>query len=336
MAKVLVEVKRLKKYFEVGGGLFTKPKIVRAVDGVDMVINEGETMGLVGESGCGKTTMGRCLLNLITPTAGEVIFEGENLFKEYNGKVKLVPSKKQMQKIRRKMQIVFQDPQASLNQRMIVKKVLREPFIIHGLQKKVKMKERVKELLELVGLSEQHKERYPHEFSGGQRQRIGIARALALNPKFIVCDEPVSALDVSVSAQILNLLIDLRKKLDLTYLFIAHDLSVVKHISDHVSVMYVGKIVERGTIAEVFDSAAHPYTVALLSAVPIPDPTLKRKRIILKGDIPSPINPPPGCRFHTRCPIKREICEKEEPELKKLGGTHYVACHFPVEGSLPV
>ena len=336
MAKPLVEIKGLKKYFEVGGGLFTKPKIVRAVDGVDMVINEGETMGLVGESGCGKTTLGRCLLNLITPTAGDVIFDGEPLFKEHDGKVKLVPGKKEMQKIRRKMQIVFQDPQASLNQRMIVKKVLREPFIIHGLKRKVKMKERVKELLELVGLSEPHKERYPHEFSGGQRQRIGIARALALNPKFIVCDEPISALDVSVSAQILNLLIDLRKKLDLTYLFIAHDLSVVKHISDHVSVMYVGKIVERGTIEEVFDSAAHPYTVALLSAVPIPDPTIKRKRIILKGDIPSPISPPPGCRFHTRCPIKREICEKEEPELKLISGTHYVACHFPVEGSLPI
>ncbi len=336
MARPLVEIKGLKKYFEVGGGIFTKPKIVHAVDGVDMVINQGETMGLVGESGCGKTTLGRCLINLITRTAGEVIFDGEPLFKEYDGKVKLVPRKKEMQKIRRKMQIVFQDPQASLNQRMIVKKVLREPFIIHGLQKKVKMKERVKELLELVGLSEQHKERYPHEFSGGQRQRIGIARALALDPKFIVCDEPISALDVSVSAQILNLLIDLKKKLDLTYLFIAHDLSVVKHISDHVSVMYVGKIVERGTIGEVFDSAAHPYTVALLSAVPIPDPTIKRKRIILKGDIPSPINPPLGCRFHTRCPIKREICEKEEPELKLIGGTHYVACHFPVEGSLPV
>jgi len=318
---VLLKVKNLKKYFPVRGGILSKIiGYVQAVDEISFNIKEGETLGLVGESGCGKTTTGRTIIRLLEPTAGEVDFKGENVFKL---------SKEELRKARRNIQIIFQDPFGSLNPRMTVGEIVGESLIIHKIAKNKKEKEeRVKELLETVGLNAGHTRRYPHEFSGGQRQRIGIARALALNPKLIICDEPVSALDVSIQAQVMNLLEDLQEKFNLTYLFIAHDLSVVKHISDRVAVMYLGKIVELSSTSELYDNTQHPYTEALLSAVPIPDPTLKRQRIVLEGDVPSPFKPPVGCRFHPRCKYVKPICSQEEPELIDIGNGHFVACHF--------
>lgn len=323
---VLLRVNRLKKYFPVRRGVFRRiVGWVKAVDEVDFFIRQGETLGLVGESGCGKTTCARTILRLIEPTSGEVWFRSKQL----NREVDVVHAdKKTMKLLRREMQIIFQDPYSSLNPRMTVGDIIGEPLVVHGLAKGKALRERVAELLEAVGLKPEHMRRYPHEFSGGQRQRIGIARALALNPQLVVCDEPVSALDVSIQAQILNLLEDLQDQFGLTYLFVAHDLSVVKHISDRVAVMYLGKIVELAETEELFLRPRHPYTEALLSAVPVPDPDYQAERIILQGDVPSPVNPPKGCRFHPRCLYAKDICSKETPELTDLGGEHYVACHF--------
>jgi oligopeptide transport system ATP-binding protein len=322
-SETLIEVKDLKMYFPVTKGIVLRRKVgdVKAVDGLTFSIRKGETLGLVGESGCGKSTTGRALIQLYKPTTGEVIFHGTDL-------TKLPPE--QMRQMRRKVQMIFQDPYASLNPRMTVGDIIAEPIMVHNLRKgKEEVRERVQELLKLVGLNPYFINRYPHEFSGGQRQRIGIARALAVEPEFVVCDEPVSALDVSIQAQILNLLEDLQNQLGLTYLFIAHGLAAVKHISDRVAVMYLGKIVEIAAGSQLYHAPTHPYTQALLSAVPIPDPDLERTRarIILTGDVPSPLNPPSGCRFHTRCPIATEHCKQEEPELKDIGGGHMVSCH---------
>ena len=329
---VLLRVNRLKKYFPVRRGVFRRiVGWVKAVDEVDFFIRMGETLGLVGESGCGKTTCARTILRLIEPTSGEVWFRSKQLGKEVNV---VKADKKTMKLLRREMQIIFQDPYSSLNPRMTVGDIIGEPLIVHGLAKGKALRERVAELLEAVGLKPEHMRRYPHEFSGGQRQRIGIARALALNPQLIVCDEPVSALDVSIQAQILNLLEDLQDQFGLTYLFVAHDLSVVKHISDRVAVMYLGKIVELAETEELVLRPKHPYTEALLSAVPVPDPDYQAERIILQGDVPSPVNPPKGCRFHPRCSYAKDICGKEMPELADLGGEHFVACHFARELSL--
>jgi len=319
---VLLEVKNLKKYFPVTTGIVIQRHVgdVKAVDGISFYVKRGETLGLVGESGCGKTTTGRVILQLEKPTAGDVLFEGENLCKI---------SGEKLRKMRRKMQIIFQDPYASLNPRLMVGDIIGEPLFVHNVAKGKKLKRRVRELLEIVGLNPYFITRYPHEFSGGQRQRIGVARALALNPSFIVCDEPISALDVSIQAQIMNLLEDLQNEFNLTYLVIAHDLSVVRHISDRVAVMYLGKLVESTESIELYKNPKHPYTEALLSAVPIPDPIVeeKRKRIILKGDVPSPVNPPKGCNFNTRCPVVMDICKEEEPEYKEISTEHWVACH---------
>jgi oligopeptide transport system ATP-binding protein len=318
---LLLRVKKLKKYFPVRGGLLSKIiGYVQAVDEISFDIKEGETLGLVGESGCGKTTAGRTIIKLLEPTAGEVKFGEKNIFEL---------RKEELRKIRSNIQIIFQDPFSSLNPRMTVGDIIGESLLIHKIVKNKKEKEqRVKELLETVGLNTGHVTRYPHEFSGGQRQRIGIARALALNPQLVICDEPVSALDVSIQAQIINLLESLQEKFNLTYLFIAHDLSIVKHISDRVAVMYLGKIVELAATNELYENPQHPYTEALLSAVPIADPTIVRKRIILEGDVPSPFNPPSGCRFHPRCKYAETICKEKEPELIDIGEEHYVACHL--------
>ncbi|MBI3062407.1 MAG: dipeptide ABC transporter ATP-binding protein [Deltaproteobacteria bacterium] len=315
----LLEIKNLKKYFPVGAGLFSRHKgEVKAVDGVSLTIEEGETLGLVGESGCGKSTLGRTILRLIEPTAGEVRFQGKNV---------LSLSQRQLRDMRREMQIIFQDPYASLNPRMRVGEIIGEGLEIHDIAKGKKKRERVMELLNQVGLREEHYDRYPHEFSGGQRQRIGIARALAVNPRFIVADEPVSSLDVSIQAQIINLLQELQEKMDLTYFFISHDLRVVEHISHRVAIMYLGKIVEIANSETIYRDAKHPYTRALLSAVPIPDPNRKKERIILEGDVPSPVNPPPGCSFHPRCAYREELCDKVEPKLEFGAGGHGVSCH---------
>ncbi|WP_333870697.1 dipeptide ABC transporter ATP-binding protein [Desulforamulus putei] len=319
MSGPLLEVKEVKKYFPIKRGVLSKTVgWIKAVDGVSFQVNKGETLGLVGESGCGKSTTGRLALRLLEPTAGEVLFEGRNIYE-------LAPE--QMRQIRRDMQIIFQDPYASLNPRLTVEDILMEPLVIYRMGDGPSRRKRVKELLELVGLSDYHGVRYPHEFSGGQRQRIGIARVLALNPKLIICDEPVSALDVSIQSQVLNLLLELQDRLGLTYIFIAHGLNVVKHVSDRVGVMYLGKIVEIADSDELYLHAKHPYSRALLSAVPVPDPESKPERIILTGDVPSPANPPAGCKFHTRCPQCMEICKVEEPVLRELPGKHMVACH---------
>jgi oligopeptide/dipeptide ABC transporter ATP-binding protein len=314
----LVEIRHLKKYFPVGGGLFSRRKgEVRAVDGVDLTVEEGETLGVVGESGCGKSTLGRTLLRLIEPTEGEIIFAGKNL-----GQL----SPRQLRDTRREMQIIFQDPYASLNPRMRVGAIVGEGLEIHKLATGRKKRDRVMELLGQVGLREEHYDRYPHEFSGGQRQRIGIARALAVNPRFIVADEPVSSLDVSIQAQIVNLLQELQEKMHLTYFFISHDLRVVEHISHRVAIMYLGKIVEIAPSDKIYSEAKHPYTRALLSAVPVADPARKKERVILQGDVPSPVNPPAGCSFHPRCPYREDVCDKVEPELESADG-HGVSCH---------
>ncbi len=317
----LLQVKDLVKYFPIKGGLLQREvDRVHAVDHVNFEIAPGETLGLVGESGCGKSTTGRCILRLIEPTGGQIWFEGRDVTNIDRG---------EFTNLCRDMQIIFQDPFASLNPRMTVGAIIGEALVIHKLFKtKQEQHDRVVQLLETVGLQPDHIRRYPHEFSGGQRQRIGIARALAVEPKLIVCDEPVSALDVSIQAQVINLLEDLQERFNLTYLFIAHDLSVVEHTSDRVAVMYLGRVVEIAKSYDLYTNPQHPYTEALLSAVPIPDPTVKRKRIMLQGDVPNPINPPSGCHFHTRCPIKQDICTKERPVLKRVSDGHQVACHL--------
>ena len=320
--EVLLEVRNLAMYFPVTSGIIFQRTVghIKAVDGVSFSIKRGETLGLVGESGCGKTTTGRCILQLYKPTTGDVIFEGENL-NELDGSA--------MRAMRRKIQVIFQDPYGSLNPRMTCGDIVGEPLVVHKLTSgKGEYRDRVAELLQVVGLNPYMADRYPHEFSGGQRQRIGIARALAVNPSFIVCDEPVSALDVSIQAQVINLLEDLQDQFGLTYLFIAHDLSVVRHISDRVAVMYLGHIVEIADRIELYDNPLHPYTRALLSAVPIPDPIVEaqRERIILQGDVPSPRNPPPGCVFHTRCPVAIDDCQAGIPELQEVSPNHWVAC----------
>jgi oligopeptide transport system ATP-binding protein len=319
----LLEVKNLKMYFPITQGIILQRRVgdVRAVDDISFFIRKGETLGLVGESGCGKSTTGRAILQLYKPTDGEVTFLGKDLVKLKGG---------DLRRMRREMQMIFQDPYASLNPRMTVGSIIGEPLDIHGLAKGKAKQERVQELLRLVGLNPYFANRYPHEFSGGQRQRIGVARALAVEPSFIVCDEPISALDVSIQAQVINLLEELQEKLGLTYLFIAHDLAVVRHISDRVAVMYVGKLVEVTDRDSLYENPLHPYTKALLSAVPVPDPAqeAQRTRMILVGDVPSPANPPSGCRFHPRCPYAEDNCVTDEPPLEEVKSGHWAACHY--------
>ncbi|PTM59053.1 ABC transporter ATP-binding protein [Desmospora activa] len=320
-SQALLEVKGLKKHFPFKQGIFSRNAgVVRAVDGVDFTIQPGETFGIVGESGCGKSTTGQLILKLMEPTAGEIRFQGQNLTNVTG---------KQIRQVRRDMQMVFQDPYASLNPRLTVRNIVAESLKVHGLAKS-DLDDQVEELLNVVGLGSHHLLRYPHEFSGGQRQRIGIARALALKPKLIICDEPVSALDVSIQAQILNLLKKLQKDFQLTYIFIAHGLPAVKHVSDRIGVMYLGKMVELASQEALFQHPHHPYTEALLSAIPVPDPTKRKERIVLQGELPNPADPPNGCHFHTRCPYAKAICREEEPVFKQIEKGHYTACHFPL------
>jgi len=320
MTELLLEVKNLKKYFPIKGGIFSKPiGYVQAVDGVSFSLNRGESLGLVGESGCGKSTAARAILRLIEPTAGEILFEGKDVCKL---------DREELRSIRREMQIVFQDPYASLDPRRTVEQIVGEPLDVFHISTKKERKERIASLLQKVGLSPDHARRYAHEFSGGQRQRIGIARALALNPKLIIGDEPVSALDVSIQAQVINLLEDIQEEFKLSYIIIAHDLAVVEHVCDRIAVMYLGRIAELAKDRELYASPLHPYTVALLSAIPVADPNITRKRIILEGDIPSPMHPPSGCHFHTRCPRKKEVCQTAIPELREIKEDHFVACHL--------
>lgn len=317
--EVILRVENLKKYFPIKGGFFSKTiGNVKAVDGVSLEVRKGETLGIVGESGCGKSTTGRAILQLLKPTGGKVYFKDQDLSKL---------SKKEMRALRPKMQLIFQDPYSSLNPRMTVGQIIGEALIDHKMATKENLREKVLEVMDLCGLAEYQIDRFPHEFSGGQRQRIGIARALALDPEFIVADEPVSALDVSIQAQIINLLVKLQKEKGFSYMFISHDLSVVEHLCQRVGVMYLGSMVELADKDELFDNPLHPYTKALLSAIPIPDPTINRDRIILTGDIPSPANPPKGCKFHTRCPYATDKCKKEAPEYREIKEGHFVACH---------
>ena len=316
----LLEVRNLKKHFPVKKGVLSRTiGNVRAVDGISFTLKRGETLGLVGESGCGKTTVGRSILRLIEPTSGQITFNGQDL---------LGLEREALRRVRASLQIIFQDPFSSLNPRMNVGQIISEPIKNHLKEPRAEIRNRVVYLMEKVGLHTEQMSRYPHEFSGGQRQRIGIARALALNPKAIICDEPVSALDVSIQAQVINLLARLQEQMNLSYLFIAHDLSVVEHISDRIAVMYLGRFVELATDKELYQNPQHPYSQALLSAVPVPDPEIHKRRIILEGDVPSPLNPPSGCAFHTRCSECKEVCTHEAPVFRDLGGDHWIACHL--------
>ncbi|MFB6362883.1 ABC transporter ATP-binding protein [Paenibacillus elgii] len=319
MTKPLVEVKNLRKVFPIKKGWFGKPALLRAVDNVSFSIHKGETFSIVGESGCGKSTTGRLITRLLAPSEGEIWFDGQEIGKLDESRIR---------PLRRQMQMVFQDPYASLNPRMKIKDIIAEPLLIHEKMSAAEREKDVQRLLEVVGLSSFHGERYPHEFSGGQRQRVGIARALAVKPSLIVADEPVSALDVSIQSQVLNLLQDLQEELGLTYLFISHDLSVVEHISDRIGVMYLGSMVELADKDAIYEKPLHPYTQALFSSVPVPDPRLKREKIVLKGDLPSPVNPPSGCRFHTRCPVATDVCRTKSPVFQEQEPGHYVACHL--------
>ena len=323
MNSPLIEARNLSKSFAIGGGFLAKKKVVRAVEDVSLQIQRGETFGLVGESGCGKSTIGRTLLRLYEPTSGQIFFEGSDI------------TKANMRPYRKKMQIVFQDPYASLDPRMTVGDIVGEPLdIYHAYESKAERREKILELLNLVGLNSEHMNRYPHEFSGGQRQRVSIARSMALRPDFMVCDEPISALDVSIQAQVINMLVELQQKLNMTYLFIAHDLNVVRHISKRVGVMYLGSLVEVCDANELYKNPLHPYTQALLSAIPIPDPNVSRSRhrVVLEGEVPSPMNPPKGCKFHTRCPYARDVCREARPETIEVGQGHTCACHKVEQG----
>ena len=323
MNSPLIETRNLSKSFAIGGGFLARKKVVRAVEDVSLQIQRGETFGLVGESGCGKSTIGRTLLRLYEPTSGQIFFEGSDI------------TKANMRPYRKKMQIVFQDPYASLDPRMTVGDIVGEPLdIYHAYESKAERREKILELLNLVGLNSEHMNRYPHEFSGGQRQRVSIARSMALRPDFMVCDEPISALDVSIQAQVINMLMELQQKLNMTYLFIAHDLNVVRHISRRVGVMYLGSLVEVCDANELYKNPLHPYTQALLSAIPIPDPNVSRSRhrVVLEGEVPSPMNPPNGCKFHTRCPYARDICREARPETIEVGQGHTCACHKVEQG----